>query len=97
MHPLFGLGRWSSCILGGTGLEAILEFSGNALHVSHTSSTSSLSPLSLLAPVVCILALATSFKKSRAIDYSMEPVERNVHCRILAAGYPHDEQVCFWM
>jgi hypothetical protein len=74
MHPLFGLGRWSSCILGGTGLEAILEFSGNALHVSHTSSTGSLSPLSLLTPVVCILALATSFKSRVPFD-SMEPVE----------------------
>jgi hypothetical protein len=62
MHPLFGLGRWSSCILGGTGLEAILEFSGNALHVSHTSGAGSLSPLSLLAPVVCILVLANRSK-----------------------------------
>ena len=59
MHPLFCLGRWSSRILWSTSLEAILEFSGNALHVSHTSSTSGLSPLSLLAPVVCNTALAS--------------------------------------
>lgn len=58
MHPLFGLGRWSPRVLGGTGLEAILELSGNALHVPHTSSTGGLSPLSLLAPVVCNFALA---------------------------------------
>ena len=23
--------------------------------------------------------------------------EVSIHCRILAAGYPHDEHVCFWM
>ena len=71
MHPLFGLGGWSLRVLRCTGLEAILELSGNALHVSHTSSTGSLSPLSLLAPVVYNISLASG-PRSRAIDVSEE-------------------------
>ncbi len=27
----------------------------------------------------------------------LEDVRYHIHCLILAAGYPHDEQVCFWM
>lgn len=53
MQPLLRLAGWSPRILWYTGLEAILEFSWNALHVSHTSGSSGLSALGLLAPVVC--------------------------------------------
>jgi hypothetical protein len=30
-------------------------------------------------------------------EYVRGELGENVHCRILAAGYPHEEQVCFWM
>lgn len=50
---LLGSGGWSSRSLGCSGLESVLEFTGNALQVTHTSSTGGLSSLSLLTPVVC--------------------------------------------
>lgn len=30
-------------------------------------------------------------------DVDMAQIGRRVHFLIFAAGYPHDEQVCFWM
>lgn len=51
---LFGLGGWSFRVLWYTGLEAVLESSGNALHVTHASGTSCLPTLGLLTPVVCL-------------------------------------------
>jgi hypothetical protein len=61
MYPLLRLAGWSPRILWYTGLEAILESSRNALHVSHTSGTGGLSALGLLAPVVYDPVLAISF------------------------------------
>jgi len=61
MHPLFGLAGWSSRILWYTGLEAILELSWDALHVTHTSGAGGLPPLGLLAPVVYDSMLAKPF------------------------------------
>jgi hypothetical protein len=63
MQPLLRLAGWSSRILWYTGLEAILESSRNALHVSHTSGTSGLPTLGLLAPVVYFV-LVTSFARA---------------------------------
>jgi len=52
MTRLFSLSSWSPRILWCTGLEAILEFAWNTLHVAHATGTGGLSSLSLLAPVV---------------------------------------------
>lgn len=40
-------------VLGGAGLEAVLESSGNVLEVAAATSANGPSPLGLLAPVVC--------------------------------------------
>lgn len=97
MHPLFGL-CWSSRILWYASLEAVLEFTWDTLHVAHTSSTSGLSPLCLLAPVVCAV-LAGIFPIAFALRSNLrrKSFGADVHCLILAAGYPHEEHVCFWM
>lgn len=96
-HPSLQLRRRSSRILWCTSLEAILELSRNFLHVAHTAGAGCLPPLGLLTPVVCI-----GISIGRVLP-STDIVARpnnwywvvDVHFRILAAGYPHDEQVCF--
>jgi hypothetical protein len=84
-------------------LEAIREFPCNVLQGSHPASARSLSPLCLLAPFVCN-KIAVSVRILEILEISFlgrynpgRNIGCDVHFRILAAGYPHDEQVCFWM
>lgn len=102
MHHLFGLNSRSPRVFWYTGLEAVLELSWHLLQVTHTSSAGSLSPLGLLAPVDCntMLVQILKYLPSRVpMQGSRETVliGGNVHFRVLAAGYPHEAQVCFWM
>jgi len=88
---LCGNGELSAAgTLGRTELEAIFEAPGDGLEVTHASGTGGLSPLRLLGPVVCDTMSDSGFRAvARRVD--------NVHLRTLAAGYPQDEQVLFWM
>jgi len=47
-------GERSPSVLGGAGLEAVLELAGNGAEVTGAASADGLSPLGLLGPVVCI-------------------------------------------
>jgi hypothetical protein len=84
------LGREATGALGKADLEAVGEAAGDGLEVTHASGSGGLSPLGLLGPVVCSTRQIGS--KSRAAGRRV-----NVHLRTLAAGYPHEEQVLFWM
>ena len=68
--PLLRLCGRSSRTLWCTSLEAILEHSRHALHVTHTASASCLPPLSLLAPVVChcMLAFVPQLSQGRSVE-----------------------------
>ena len=58
--------------------------------MTHAFGTGGLSPLRLLGPVVCDAMSDSGFRAVvRRVD--------NVHLRTLAAGYPQDEEVLFWM
>jgi hypothetical protein len=75
---------------GGTSAETVGELAGDSLEVSHASGTGGLPSLGLLAPVDYDLV------NSSFVDYSAM-LAVDIHLRVLAAGYPHEEQVCFWM
>ena len=75
-------------------LEAIAEPASHSLEVSHAAGTGGLSSLCLLGPVI--------YRKHQ--NQQRRGREREggggggiVHFRVLAAGYPQDAQVCFWM
>jgi len=88
IHRLRGCGLRT---LGASGLavsESVGEAAGDGLHVAHAAGTGGLPSLGLLAPVDCFVLFPYSLCPSRGL---------NIHWRILAAGYPHEEQVCFWM
>lgn len=104
MHfpTLFGDLGWSSRVLWCTSLEAVGEFAGDGLEVTHASGTGGLPPLCLLTPVVYSVHVSPCSCPSS----STSSLDRRIHCgrfgdnvhfRVLAAGYPHDAQVCFWM
>jgi hypothetical protein len=77
-------------VLGEAGPEAVGEAAGDGLEVTHASGSGGLSPLGLLGPVVC---------STRQITIRVESsgTAVNIHLRTLAAGYPHEAQVLFWM
>lgn len=84
-----GLGTLGSVWL--SDLESIAEATSDGLEVPHASGTGGLPPLSLLAPVDCGHVNSMPVCDLQNADRARE----NVHFRTLAAGYPHEEQVCF--
>lgn len=70
-------------------METVGEAAGDGLEVPHAAGTGGLPALGLLAPVDC------HGVNSSPILYPSMP--EDIHLRVLAAGYPHEEQVCFWM
>lgn len=94
--PLLGLGRWAPRVLWNTGLEAVLELAGNGLEVTHASGSSGLPSLGLLGPVVCSIVSLCTWNGIMALLKAMSNDSMYAHPLIFAAGYPHDEQVCFW-
>src|SRR5271163_4000801 len=90
----------SSCSLWCTDLETIREFACNMLQVPHSSSACGLSSLCLLTPFVCRIILVSEISLSPPTASLAEfvvvvIVGCNVHFLVLAAGYPHEAQVCF--
>ena len=94
--PLLGLGGWcSSRARWYTSLEAVLDLAGDGLEVTHASGAGGLPSLGLLGPVVCA-TVSLHFSMPVAIRSGIASgVQVDVHPLTLAAGYPHDEQVCF--
>jgi hypothetical protein len=86
----------TSGILGNTGAESVLEEAGDFLEVSHAASSDGLSSLGLLAPVVCVHHCQSRTINQNSCSEGRESFG-HVHFRVLAAGYPQEEQVCFWM
>lgn len=93
VEPIVSRLRGSGWALGSgwrTRSETVGEPAGDGLEVSHAAGTGGLPSLGLLAPVDCGRVNSSS---TQYLSISPE----NVHLRVLAAGYPQEEQVCFWM
>jgi len=95
---LFCLGGSGRCLdtastLGLAQLEAVLEAPRDGFEVAHASGTGSLSPLGFLGPVDCWhVCQARPIMISK---YGTIELEKDIHLRVLAAGYPQEAQVLF--
>lgn len=98
----------SAGTLGSTLLESVVESAVDIAEVLHAAGTGGSATESLLAPVDCRKSirkhLSSLYRPANGIvqygasgDHHSEGRRFHVHFRILADGYPHEEQVCFWM
>lgn len=87
-----GLAGGAPRVLGLAGLEAVLEFPGDALEVAGAAGADSLSSLRLLGPVVCGgVSMLCRWPRAIGSDvvWPLSGRERkggNIHLRILAEG-----------
>ena len=85
--------RGSGRALGASGSarpETVGEAAGDVLEMSHAAGAGGLPALGLLSPVDYITVNRCSREGGRRAS-------QDIHLRVLAAGYPHEEQVCFWI